>query len=183
MRDQKTTKFPELFTKRLKLRAPVLKDADAYHEILSINEVTQHTDIPDSPTKKRSERFVSWMTKLFDRNNGCAWIIEHTGSGKTIGAIRINEIQKKAKCGVIGYELLPEYWNQGIMTEALIAVVECGHLKFGLNRLEAWTSPGNPASDRVLEKSGFEYEGTLRQKSWFKGSFQDLRMFSRLRKA
>ena len=36
------------------------------------------------------------------------------------------------------------------------------------------------ASDRVLEKVGFQYEGTLRQKSWFKGAFHDFRMFSRL---
>ena len=48
------------------------------------------------------------------------------------------------------------------------------------NRLEAWTLPGNGASDRVLEKAGFRYEGTLRQKSWLKGAFHDFRMFSRL---
>jgi len=40
--------------------------------------------------------------------------------------------------------------------------------------------PGNTASDRVLEKAGFQYEGTLRQKAWFKGAFHDFRMFGRL---
>ena len=66
------------------------------------------------------------------------------------------------------------------MTEAVRAVVACGHETFRLNRIDAWTLPGNAASDRVLEKSGFQYEGTLRQKAWFKGAFHDFRMFGRI---
>jgi ribosomal-protein-alanine N-acetyltransferase len=66
------------------------------------------------------------------------------------------------------------------MTEALGVVVPCGHRVFRLNRIEAWTLPGNIASERVLEKTGFQYEGTLRQRGWFKGTFHDCRMFGRL---
>jgi ribosomal-protein-alanine N-acetyltransferase len=66
------------------------------------------------------------------------------------------------------------------MTEAVHAVVGCGHQSFALNRIEAWTLPGNAASDRVLKKAGFRYEGTLRQKAWFKGAYHDFRMFGRL---
>jgi ribosomal-protein-alanine N-acetyltransferase len=39
---------------------------------------------------------------------------------------------------------------------------------------------GNDASDRVLVKAGFNYEGTLKQKAWFKGAFHDFRMFGRV---
>jgi [ribosomal protein S5]-alanine N-acetyltransferase len=46
--------------------------------------------------------------------------------------------------------------------------------------MEAWTLPGNDASDRVLVKAGFTYEGTLKQKAWFKGAFHDLSMFGRV---
>jgi [ribosomal protein S5]-alanine N-acetyltransferase len=56
----------------------------------------------------------------------------------------------------------------------------CGHQHFALNRIEAWTLSGNAASDRVLEKAGFRYEGTQRQKGWFKGSFHDFRIFGRV---
>jgi [ribosomal protein S5]-alanine N-acetyltransferase len=66
------------------------------------------------------------------------------------------------------------------MTEAVRAVVACGHNHFRLNRMEAWTLPGNDASDRVLIKAGFVYEGTLRQKAWFKGAYHDFRMFGRI---
>lgn len=66
------------------------------------------------------------------------------------------------------------------MTEALHAVVACGHQLFELNRIEAWTVPGNAASDRVLEKVGFRLEGVQRQKAWFKGKFHDFRLFGRV---
>jgi [ribosomal protein S5]-alanine N-acetyltransferase len=96
------------------------------------------------------------------------------------GAVRFNSFEKKWRCGEIGYELHPDYWGKGLMTEAVRAVVACGHQTFRLNRIDAWTLPGNGASDRVLEKSGFRHEGTLRQKAWFKGAFHDFRIFGRI---
>jgi [ribosomal protein S5]-alanine N-acetyltransferase len=49
-----------------------------------------------------------------------------------------------------------------------------------LSFAEAWTLPGNDASDRVLVKAGFIYEDTLRQRAWFKGKYHDFRMFGRV---
>ena len=172
--------FPSMITENLHLRAVTPDDAELYHRLLSVPEVTRFTDIPDSPTQKRSERFVSWMSRLHQKGHGCAWVLEDKQTQVLMGAIRINEIHKKEKLGVLGYELHPQFWGKGLMSEALAAVVTCGHEHFSLNRLEAWTLPGNDASDRVLLKNGFCYEGTLRQKAFFKGSYQDLRMFGRI---
>ncbi|MEM7734940.1 MAG: GNAT family protein [Deinococcota bacterium] len=170
--------FPTLQTGRLSLRAVTDADATAYRTLLADAEVTAFTDIPDAPTVKQTQRLITWMIALFSKRKGCAWAIEYQDT--LIGAIRINRIHKKERCGIIGYELSNTHWGQGIMTEALTEVVGQGHTTFDLNRLEAWTSPGNPGSDKVLLKCGFQYEGTLRQKSHFKGKFQDLRMFGRL---
>jgi len=84
------------------------------------------------------------------------------------------------RCGEIGYESHPDFWGRGLMTEAVRAVVACAHGRFELNRIEAWTLPSNDASDRVLTKAGFVYEDTLKQKAWFKGAYQDFRMFGRV---
>jgi len=81
---------------------------------------------------------------------------------------------------MLGYELHPDYWNTGYATEALSAVVEYAHGPLSLNRLEAWTIKGNEASDKVLLKNGFQYEGTQRAKAWFKDQFWDIRLFGRL---
>jgi ribosomal-protein-alanine N-acetyltransferase len=176
----KARKFPALSTKRLTLRAPTLADASAIRAIVSIPAVTRFSNWPDAPTKAQVERGMRWMSKLFASGKGCAWIIEHRHSKAIVGAIRFNHIDKKWKWGELGYESHPDFWGKGLMTEAVHAVVGCGHQSFALNRIEAWTLPGNAASDRVLEKVGFRYEGTLRQKAWFKGAYHDFRMFGRL---
>jgi ribosomal-protein-alanine N-acetyltransferase len=175
-----TRKFPSLSTERLTLRAPTLADAAAFRAVLSVPDVTRFSNWPDAPTKAQGERSLRWMSKLHASGKGCAWIIEHRDSRTVVGAIRFNRFEKKWKSGEIGYELHPDFWGKGLMTEAVHVAVRCGHQTFGLNRIEAWTLPGNPASDRVLEKSGFRYEGTLRQKAWFKGAYHDFRMFARV---
>jgi ribosomal-protein-alanine N-acetyltransferase len=162
------------------LRAPALQDALAFRALLSIPDVTRFSNWPDAPSRGQAERLVTWMSKLHASGRGCAWIIEERGSKMLAGAIRFNSIEKKWKCGEIGYELHPNLWGKGLMSEAVAAIVAYGHQTFRLNRIEAWTLPGNGASDRVLEKSGFRYEGTLRQKAWFKRAYHDFRMFGRV---
>jgi len=176
----KPTPFPELQTKRLTLQSPNQTDAADYHQILARPEISRYSDVPHNPSKKRSERFVSWMSKLHARKTGVGWIIKLRPSGKTIGAIRINSIEKKAKCGVIGYEIHPDFWNTGYATEALRAVVVHAHESLSLNRLEAWTTDANQASGKVLIKNGFQYEGTQRAKVWFRDQFWDIRLYGRL---
>jgi ribosomal-protein-alanine N-acetyltransferase len=173
-------RFPQLSTDRLALRAVTFDDAVAFHAILSVPEVTRFSNWPDQPAAEEAIRFVRNMSGLFASGEGCAWIIAARESREVLGAIRFNYFVHDWKCAGVGYELHPSAWGRGLATEALRAVVACGHDIFGMNRLEAWTLPGNAASDRVLEKSGFRYEGTLRQKARFKGAFHDFRFFARL---
>jgi ribosomal-protein-alanine N-acetyltransferase len=166
--------FPTLTTERLDLRAVQSSDGSFYHQLLSVAEVTRFSDLPDRAARAQADRFVDWMSKLFSSGSGSAWLIQKRNTGRALGAIRINRIHKRWRCGEIGYESDPEFWGRGLMTEAVRAVVVCGH------RMEAWTLPGNDASDRVLVKAGFNYEGTLKQRAWFKGAFHDFRMFGRV---
>jgi len=172
--------FPTLSTARLTLRAPVSEDGSAYHAILSSPAVTRYSNLPDRPSKTQCDRILRWMTKLHPSGKGCAWIIERGDSKSVVGAIRFNSFDKKWRGGEVGYESHPDHWGAGFMTEALGAVVAWGHQVRRLNRVEAWTLPDNPASDRVLLKSGFRLEGVQRQKAWFKGAYHDFRLFGRV---
>jgi len=174
------SEFPALLTDRLRLREPVFDDCGDVHDLLSIPEVTRFSNWSDAPKKGQTERVMKWMCGAFAKGKGCAWIIEDRASGRFLGSIRFNSIDKYSKWAEIGYELHPSFWGKGLMSDAVKAVARCGFDDFSLNRIEAWTLPGNPASDRVLEKAGFRYEGTLRQKAWFKNAFHDFRMFGRL---
>jgi ribosomal-protein-alanine N-acetyltransferase len=172
--------FPVLLTARLRLRSPTPDDCDTFHAILSYPNVTQFSNWPDAPSKAQVERSMKWMRDAFPKGRGCAWIIEDQTSRRVLGAVRFNSFDTRSKCGEIGYELDPSFWGKGLMSEAVNAVARCGFDYFSLNRIEAWTLLGNPASDRVLEKAGFRYERTLRQKAWFKSAFHDFRVFARL---
>jgi len=120
------------------------------------------------------------MSRLYAGGIGIGWIICTRESSVVIGSIRINSIEKKAQCGVLGYELHPDYWGSGYATEALAAVVDYAHSTLSLNRLEAWTSEGNDASERVLLKNGFHFEGMQREKVWVRDQFQNIKLFGRL---
>ncbi|PWC53238.1 GNAT family N-acetyltransferase [Azospirillum sp. TSO22-1] len=172
--------FPSLSTDRLTLRAVTPDDAGIFHAILSVPEVTRFSNWPDAPTEEQAAAMVREMAGKFAAGSGCSWIIVERPTGDAIGAVRFNYVIPPWKCGGIGYELHPRAWGRGFMTEALRAVVGCGHRVFGLNRIEAWTLAGNGASDRVLEKVGFRYEGTARGRAWFKGAFHDFRNFGRV---
>lgn len=63
----------------------------------------------------------------------------------------------------MGYWLAEEFWGQGIMSEVVPAFVDYCFEKFSLNRIYATTYSRNPASARVLEKTGFVFEGRLRK--------------------
>jgi ribosomal-protein-alanine N-acetyltransferase len=173
-------RFPALATDRLNLREVTAHDARAFGALLSIPEVGRYTNWPERPSDAQALKLVRQMSKLFADGQGCAWIIEDKASNDFVGAIRFNYFITPWKCGGIGYEAYPRFWGHGVMTEVVRAVVGCGHQKFGLNRIEAWTLAGNPASDRVLEKTGFRFEGIQRQKGWFKETFHDFRLFGRV---
>lgn len=169
--------FPTLLTERLLLREASMEDRDDFHALISVPEVTRFSNWVDAPKMAQIERSLRWMIKIFPKGAGCSWIIEDRVSSRLLGAIRFNSIDRRARCAELGYELHPSAWGKGLMSEAARTVVQCGFDDFSLNRIEAWTLPGNTASDRVLEKAGFQYEGTLRQKARFKEAFHDFRMF------
>lgn len=58
----------------------------------------------------------------------------------------------------VAYGLMPEFWNRGLATEFVRAVVSIGLLKLRLSGLVCLTNPDNLASQRVMEKAGFGFE-------------------------
>lgn len=81
----------------------------------------------------------------------------------------------------IGYWLGEEFWGRGIATEALIVVTEYAFSNYDVCRLYAHVFAWNPASARVLEKAGYEYEGRLRKSVTKDGQTIDQLMYAMIR--
>jgi ribosomal-protein-alanine N-acetyltransferase len=175
--------FPALSTERLTLRVIAPHDVAEFRALMSVPEVTRYrySNWPEAPTYDQANEWTRNLAELFPSGKGCAWVIAERSSGGFSSApfTSITPIWEW-RVGGIGYEAHPDYWGRGLTTEALRAVVTYGHRAFALNRIEAWTLPGNDASDRVLEKAGFRFEGIFREKGFFKGAFHDFRMFGRV---
>jgi len=82
----------------------------------------------------------------------------------------------------VGYWLSEDYWHQGITTEAVAAFSEWVFASFeNLVRLDAEVFDGNLASNRVLEKAGFEFEGRRRKAVEKSGVILDALTYSKVK--
>jgi [ribosomal protein S5]-alanine N-acetyltransferase len=74
----------------------------------------------------------------------------------------------------IGYDMKrEEYKNKGYMKEAFPPIIAYGFETMGLNRMEAFIDPTNTPSRRLVEATGFQQEGLLKQRYRYNGVFSD----------
>ena len=81
----------------------------------------------------------------------------------------------------IGYWLGEEFWGRGLATQALIAVTDYAFANYDLCRMFAHVFEWNPASARVLEKAGYQFEGRLKKSVTKDGQTIDQLMYAVVR--
>lgn len=97
----------------------------------------------------------------------------------SIGVFRQGNIHRQT--AELGYYIAEEYWGKGIMTEAVKQICKYVFEKSDVIRIYAEPFAYNMASCRVLEKAGFQYEGTLRKNAVKNGKIIDMKMYSILK--
>ncbi|PKU73902.1 uncharacterized protein LOC110106901 [Dendrobium catenatum] len=105
-------------------------------------------------------------------------------SGRPVGQVLLMSSEGSgSQCRrEIGYVLAREWWGKGVATAAVRIATEAAMSEIkGLERLEALVEEGNKASQRVLEKVGFQREGLLRKYWWNKGLLRDMVLYSFVR--
>ena len=113
------------------------------------------------------------------RGTGLTFLIFERQSGVLAGGISIGNIRRGvAQSGHIGYWMGEKYSGSGLMSEALLLVIDHGFRTLGLHRIEAACIPGNKRSIHVLEKAGFSSEGLLRSYLRIDGVWRDHMLFS-----
>jgi RimJ/RimL family protein N-acetyltransferase len=81
----------------------------------------------------------------------------------------------------IGYGMIPNERGKGYCTEAVKIAVDYLFLSKPIVRIQAHTNVRNVASQRVLEKAGFEKEGIVRKRIFVRGEWKDEFLYSILR--
>ncbi|MCP4540557.1 MAG: GNAT family N-acetyltransferase [Chloroflexi bacterium] len=175
--------FPQLETKHLVLRKLHSGDAESLFAVLGDEEVTEfYDDEVFRDVSQAGEQIEAWAAG-FSTRRCVRWGIAQRENGKIIGTCGYYGFHRWHKRAGIGYELARSFWRQGIMTEALDAIIEFGFERAGLNRIEAVVMPENRGSVKLLGGLSFHQEGVLREyENWGNKGCVDLMMFSLLRR-
>lgn len=132
--------------------------------------------LPFPYTVEDAKSYINAMLSA-DKNEVFAFAVTVNGVvAGNIGIFRQSNIHSKT--AELGYYLGEEYWGKGIMTETVKKACAYVFENSDIVRIYAEPFARNIASCRVLEKSGFEYEGTLKKNALKNGIFEDMKMYA-----
>lgn len=117
--------------------------------------------------------------QLLAMNREYSFGIYDKTSHQLIGHIALYAIKRLPySSAFIGYSIDEHYTGRGITTEAVALVLRFAFQSLKLHRVEAYISPDNTASIRVIEKNGFHREGLLRKLLYINGHWIDHYLYS-----
>ncbi|HEX3859682.1 MAG TPA: GNAT family protein [Pseudolabrys sp.] len=178
--------MPVIAGNGVSLRAPMMDD---YAEWAALREASRDFLVPWEPSwpaddltrgsfRRRLKRYAE------DQRNDLAYafLIFRTGDNALLGGLTLANIRRGvAQAGSIGYWIGAPFARRGYMTEAMRALIPFGFTTLRLHRLEAACIPGNAASTRILEKTGFQREGYAREYLCINGIWQDHLLYARIK--
>lgn len=169
----------QIETERLILRRFTMEDVgDAFHGWFSDPDVAMymrwdaHSDIP------QTQEFISRFVADYEKPDFYRWVIALKKDNRAIGAVGFHIESEYDSVADISYTLSKAFWNQGIISEALKAVLRYALVEVGVNRVEAFHAIDNPASGKVMLKAGMKYEGHARQKYRSHKGYEDCDLYA-----
>lgn len=173
--------FPELHTNRLILRRITHKDSLEILRLRSDEQVMQFIDKERAANIGDAEAFIDRIIQLLNINDGITWAIAFNHQPESlIGTIGCWRLIKEHYRAEIGYMLNPQYWQKGIMKEAMNAVLDYSFTTLKLHSIEAQINPENTASAAILSTTGFIKEAHFKENFLFNGVFRDTTVYSKL---
>jgi len=170
--------MPVLYTNRLILRKIKLSDAADIYEYASDPEVTKYVAWDVHKSIKDTKKYIKLMKKKYKTQIIGDWGIVLKENNKMIGSCGFVAWNRQHDYAELGYVLSKQYWNRGIMTEAIKKVMDFGFSKMKLNRIEAYHLIDNVASEKVMIKSGMVNEGVVKQKFLANGIYNDAKLYA-----
>ena len=125
---------------------------------------------------------IDFISSMLSANEDETFAFAITLDDKVIGSIGVFRQQNiHRQTAEMGYYIAEEHWGKGIMTDAVKQICEYVFKNSDILRIYAEPFAYNTGSCRVLEKAGFQYEGTLRNNAVKNGKVIDMKMYSLLR--
>lgn len=153
-------------TDRLILRRFERPDALAMFENWANDgEVTRFLTWPAHTDVSVTEGILSEWVPQYEDPAYYNWAIVLKENGpQPVGNISVVRWEQEGQVPIVGYCLGRRWWHQGIMTEALGAVISFLFEQVDVGRVETYHDPNNPHSGGVMRKCGMAFQG-IREKS------------------
>jgi ribosomal-protein-alanine N-acetyltransferase len=153
-------------TERLIIKPYCMEDLEDLYKIYSDQKVMAF--IPEGiMTREWVKNLIEWMVEYCYEKNTQDKIIKfgvsvvNKETKRVIGWCGLGSLDCMPDDVEIFYGLSSEYWGQGLVTEAAIAMLHYGFDIIGLKQIIAVVKPDNIASKKVIEKIGMKFEKVL----------------------
>jgi ribosomal-protein-alanine N-acetyltransferase len=179
--------FPQLETQRLVLRQISSEDAETLWKLRNNREIMEFMDMLPMQSVREAWEQINTISRGFIDEQIPIWAItlkkdNHTClNNKMIGYVGYTGWNKKHCRAEIAYVLEPAFWQKGIMSESMEAVLKMGFEQMRLHSVEGNVNPANIASIKILEKFNFRREAYYKENFYFNGKFVDTAIYSLLK--
>ena len=159
-------------TKRLLLRPFEYADDEAMLKNWIADEKIQSLySEPTYRTKIEVKELLDKYIGSYEKDDYYRWAIIDKETQECIGQIAYYLVDNKNHFAEIEYCVGSAFQCRGLATEATKAVIAYGFNKINLHKVQICTKTINKPSQRVIEKCGFTYEGTLRDYFYINGEY------------
>ncbi|HEI8865741.1 TPA: GNAT family N-acetyltransferase [Serratia odorifera] len=150
---------PIIHAGQFELRPFTLGDAPRVKALVNNPRVSQMTaNIPYPYTNDMAEEWISLHPRQWQTGTDAIFAIVNQHNRQLLGAVSLIEIERRQ--AQIGYWLGEKHWGKGIATQACQTLCRFAFSSLGLHRLQGRHLRCNPASGRVLQKTGFRFAGS-----------------------
>ena len=158
-----------------------IEDKSRLAELLNNKKILNNLrdGIPYPYTVADAEKYISAMLSV-DKTQTFSFAV--TVDDKVVGSIAAYRCENiLSRTAELGYYLGEAYWGKGIATSAVKQICKYVFEHTDIIRIFAEPFSYNAASCRVLEKAGFEFEGTLHSNAVKDGKILDMKMYALLK--
>ena len=149
----------------------------AKNPVISRNLLT----FPYPYAEKDAIWWINFANQCHENGEGYIFAMRKKEDGLLMGGIGI-DVDKANNLAEVGYWLGEPHWGKGYATEGTKEMLRFGFETLGLNRITSSHYDYNPASGRVIEKSGLIKEGVRKEQIKKEDGYHDLHVYGLTRK-
>jgi RimJ/RimL family protein N-acetyltransferase len=154
---------------------PVEKDDADFLRDLVINPDVRST-IGRSPRPVNLQEQNNWIEDISENTDEAHFLIEH--EGEKAGTVSINGLESDYRRGEFGVSVHPDYQGKGVGTKAVQLILRYAFQAQNMHKVRGGYLENNPASERIMEKAGFQEEGVERDYRYIDGEWKNVHWMS-----